>query len=51
MQTDSGMTWLDINTVVAITKTDKGTYDIHLDTGTIFTTGHLVPFMETIMVV
>lgn len=51
VQTDSGMTWLDINTVVAITKTDKSMYDIHLDTGTIFTTPHLVPFMETIMVV
>lgn len=49
VQTDSGMTWLDTSTIVALTKTNEGMYDIHLDTGTIFTTPHLLPFMEDFM--
>lgn len=50
VQTESGMTWLDIDTIVAMTKKEDGMFDIHLDTGTIFTTPHLLPFMEDIIV-
>lgn len=49
VQTDSGMTWLDIDTIVAMTVTEEGMYNIHLNTGTIFTTPHLLPFMEDVM--
>jgi len=46
MMTSNGMTWLDIDTIVAVTRREDNMYDIHIDTGTIFTTPHLLPFME-----
>jgi hypothetical protein len=48
VQTESGMTYLDINEVVAVTKKEND-YDIHMASGTIFTTPHLMPFMEDLM--
>ena len=48
VQTESGLTYLDINEVVAVTKKEND-YDIHMASGTIFTTPHLMPFMEDLM--
>lgn len=48
VQTESGLTHLDINEVVAVTKKENE-YDIHMASGTIFTTPHLMPFMEDLM--
>ena len=48
VQTESGMTYIDINEVVAVTKKEHD-YDIHMASGTIFTTPHLMPFMEDLM--
>lgn len=48
VQTESGMTYLDINEVVAVVKKEND-YDIHLTSGTIFTTPHLMPFMQDLM--
>ncbi len=48
VQTESGLTYLDINEVVAVTKKEND-YDIHMTSGTIFTTPHLMPFMEDLM--
>ena len=48
VQTESGMTYLDISEVVAVTKKEND-YDIHMASGTIFTTPHLMPFMEDLI--
>ena len=48
VQTESGMTYLDIHEVVAVTKKESD-YDIHMASGTIFATPHLMPFMEDLM--
>ena len=48
VQTESGLTHLDINEVVAVTKKENE-YDIHMASGTIFTTPHLMPFMEDLI--
>ena len=48
VQTESGMTYLDINEVVAVVKKEND-YDIHMASGTIFTTAHLMPFMQDLM--
>ena len=48
VQTESGLTYLDINEVVAVTKKEND-YDIHMASGTIFTTPHLMPFMQDII--
>ncbi len=45
-ETESGYTILDKNDVVAVTKTEEG-YEIHLTSGTIFTTGpDWIPFFD-----
>ena len=48
VQTESGMTYLKRSEVVAVTKKESD-YDIHMASGTIFTTPHLMPFMQDII--
>jgi len=48
VHTESGLTYLDISEIVAVTKKEND-YDIHMASGTIFTTPHLMPFMEDLM--
>ena len=51
VQSAYGMSYLDINEIVAITKRneEEDSYDIHMASGSIFTTPHLMPFMQDIM--